>query len=854
MNYVHSYFYILFTISFLIDSIYSGTRKYTSGTIYDNSYYIDLFRVQNNWVQSLFSPGCTKASLNNLLDNNYNNYWVSQEEGTKVRDSTTGQTYNPLKVNLTFTFNRVVSIDKMIYQANSIGSSSPVGFPEELNIYYTASNDDNFVLLDQIKSVATDKKVVFIFSKSVNCRKINLEWKKISESKDSNYKNKGTAKEIIFLYPETKNINSTLINAFDKSDYRELTLSKDWKNISNIKNLSSEVNNYFVVGGFNIFNNVSRILSIYMNNLKYDPKREFSTVEYKMSPINHLKQFGDIESYARNTLKMSRGGTNRQSTGIYAQPRQIIYIYVKAERNTEPLPTIQFSQFIGNRSNWLGSPKKLKLGKNILIADDFEITNNYEIATYPGGPIYISNPYNSSQQGEITVYIEGGVVFPTYRINTNETAYKEILEEWINLVNKDDKIYPDITEFFSNRLILTVKATHAYKIYSQKYSISPQPNLAAWDNYLKNLFTFDGIQFNTNDPYYNIKNNYVNLHIRYAQPYGGGYAGNQHIGIFGQDWIDNSLNFSIKTIGWGFPHEIGHMMDIPERTVVEYSNNMIAKYYYFVLLGNTGEFITDSMKNKIEFLTKDNIDNKLRGCQSSNQADCKGFLYNTKYNYFIFWDLECYLHGYWSKLDNMYRYNNTLPSGIKKDEKFVYFSSIILKLDLGYYFSRWGLSFDGGNTVFDENKTTNVYNDLMNAAEKNGLISRNIQKKFWYYDLTQYDYYGKVGPGCYADKTKYNVQIVEVTKKGENEYVIELPTFNCPHLGYEIYETNTLIGFTTSNTYTDKTVYNSGYKPKYKIIGYDRLLKASKESEYKTYTNANALKSMNLRGILSELN
>ena len=215
MNYVHSYFYILFTISFLIDSIYSGTRKYTSGTIYDNSYYIDLFRVQNNWVQSLFSPGCTKASLNNLLDNNYNNYWVSQEEGTKVKDSTTGQTYNPLKVNLTFTFNRVVSIDKMIYQANSIGSSSPVGFPEELNIYYTVSNDDNFVLLDQIKSVATDKKVVFIFSKSVNCRKINLEWKKISESKDSNYKNKGTAKEIIFLYPETKNINSTLINAFE---------------------------------------------------------------------------------------------------------------------------------------------------------------------------------------------------------------------------------------------------------------------------------------------------------------------------------------------------------------------------------------------------------------------------------------------------------------------------------------------------------------------------------------------------------------------------------------------------------------------------------------------------------------
>ena len=27
-----------------------------------------------------------------------------------------------------------------------------------------------------------------------------------------------------------------------------------------------------------------------------------------MSPINHLKQFGDIENYARYTLKMSRAG------------------------------------------------------------------------------------------------------------------------------------------------------------------------------------------------------------------------------------------------------------------------------------------------------------------------------------------------------------------------------------------------------------------------------------------------------------------------------------------------------------------------------------------------------------------
>ena len=71
----------------------------------------------------------------------------------------------------------------------------------------------------------------------------------------------------------------------------------------------------------------------------------------------------------------------------------------------------------------------------------------------------------------------------------------------------------------------------------------------------------------------------MNIHIRLDQPYGGSYAGNQHSEIFRQDWIDINLNFSMQTIGWEFSHEIGHMIDIPERRVSEYSNNMISKYY-----------------------------------------------------------------------------------------------------------------------------------------------------------------------------------------------------------------------------------------------------------------------------------
>ena len=138
----------------------------------------------------------------------------------------------------------------------------------------------------------------------------------------------------------------------------------------------------------------------------------------------------------------------------------------------------------------------------------------------------------------------------------------------------------------------------------------------------------------------------------------------------------------------------------------------------------------------------------------------------------IWWDLESFHHGYWGKLDNMYRFNNTLPAGITKEEKMVYFSSVVLHMDLGYYFTRWGLSFDKGNTIFNENYASSVYNNLMSTALMKGIIDKRApKKKFWYLDNNQYN--KKLGSGCYYDQTKYNIQIVSVIK-GVQRYTIYL--------------------------------------------------------------------------------
>ena len=111
-----------------------------------------------------------------------------------------------------------------------------------------------------------------------------------------------------------------------------------------------------------------------------------------------------------------------------------------------------------------------------------------------------------------------------------------------------------------------------------------------------------------------------------------------------------------------------------------------------------------------------------------------------------------------------------------------------------------------------------------------------------------------IGLGCYQDKDEYDIQIVSLTSPEANNFALTLPKVKCPgHLGFEIYESGKLIGFTYDYTYTDLTVRsNKNYIPSYSIIAYDRLLDASKESDVREFKRADALKQMNSANPLSE--
>ena len=601
---------------------------YTKGTKYENPEYIDLFRVPNNFISSLFSPGSNKNQISfPFIDENYGNYWISPAEGTKVKDPTTGITYNSLKINITITFTKKVFIKNMIYQAYSVGTYLGIGYPEELNVYYSLQTGSNakFILADNIKTSTTDQKVIFTFTKILECFQICLEWKKIHSVSVSSYSNKATAKEIMFLFPETQNLNSTLLNIYDKNDYRQLTLSQSFKNYKNQNSLNSDLVKYGYNDNMN--NYIKRFIAILKGELKYDPKREFTTSE-DTNKANSIDQRGDVQNYARNILKMAWAGTNRQSTGIYGRANEKITIYAKTSKENDPLPQIQFSQYLGRR-NWLGKINNLKVGKQVLVVDNFTLDDNLEFPTFPGGPAYLINPYTMIEQGEIYVYVEGGTLFPIYNGMINKTEYMQNLIECINLNKKDNLTYFDITELSSSKAMLTVRASDAYRIYSNN-KITPFDTINGWSNFIRKLYVFDGIQFSIVQDYFDMRNEYIKIHYRFAQPYALAYATVEHVGFHTERYIEQAINFNVKQIGWGFAHETGHMMDIKERTASETSNNMISKYYDAVLCGNNTVGVNDHQKNKIKYLTPDVVDNRLRGCNDSNKTNCQGYFKNIK--------------------------------------------------------------------------------------------------------------------------------------------------------------------------------------------------------------------------------
>ena len=834
------FFLLIFILIININRYKFGTvEQLSDDSKYFKLEYYSLFKIPTS-IMTFFANGGEREGfeLSKAFDNNWDTHWRSEgEQGEEYQNPKTGIKYNSLINHIIITFKKTVIIDKILYKTDNCKGCEGIGYPIKLNVFGKLKknsddvldpyDDSDFILIDNITSEATQNRVMFFFEKSIKCDQIKIEWGEM-KTYSPRFPKMTTAREIMFFYPETQFFNETILNLFLEEDYTQMVLNPEFHNLEIIEEI---IDNNKELINFNdeVNNLLQRAKLAIAGGLKFDEKREFTTNQN--ADRNIIRQRGNILSHARNVLKMAMAGTNRQSTGIYALANETITIYATGD-NSDPLPTIVFTQYIGHYSNWIGSSFNLVKGRQTYICDNFNV-NSYEIKVKSGGPIYIINPYTSDEQSQnVKIYIEGGTLFPSFRLGENEDEYKSFLSEYVLIYKNNEDTYLDITELFGYRTMITIQATLANDIY-QNSNKGPLVNLNTWDEYIKKLFIYDGIQYNNSEPYYDIKNTYVNLHIRYAQPFGAAYASSEHIGIFSSGWFGTAIY--AESYGWGFAHEIGHTMDVNERTVSENTNNMISKYdeTYLRKEGSRGEF-SESLKA----LTLDDIDVYKRGCSNDSDDTCKGFFTNLQLNFLVYWYLESFYPGYWGKLDNMYRYNYTLSSGMSRTERFIVFSNLISGIDLGYYFHRWGF-FLNNEGIFNPNGASLIYQKAMEGYINNGTIDNATQLKFWYLDYKEYLYKIEGGEGCYEDQINdYDIQIKNVFYINNTRTILLLPEIKCKgHLGFEIYEHNKLIGFTYDYFFIDTKNYENDYNQEYSIIAFDRKLLQSKKSNIKIRDN-----------------
>lgn len=751
--------------------------------------------------------------LSKAFDRNFNTCFKSaQDNNVNVVDETTKQVLISNFINqIDITFDKIVNLNRLIYGTEN---GTTRGYPTELNLYY--NNGSGWQQICNIKSAETANLVVFDFGATYAIKQFRFEYVKVP----TYHKFQPTAREIIFLQPENE-LFEDYSNLF--TDYTQTHLNSKFSTFEKVLELENQLKqniNYATTQ-----DKFEHAKQVAINKVVYAPQREFST---NASAQNVINQYGNIASYCRNTLQLNAFGTNRQPTGVLAYAGQQISIYVEADAG-DPLPKIRFSQHIGHWSGWLGGELQLSLGKNTFTVPNFK-NANYSIDVPLGGAIYICNPYSAAEQSQnVKVYIEGGALYPVLSATTDEKAFKLQLNQYAKQVQSNPSEVVDIAEIVTDHAILTVTATKANELYA---NFSPNQAVKNWNNFMDQLLEFDGITQDKTNPLFDERNLHINVNIRVVQPWSGAaaYAHTEHVGVY-HSW-QGSLIYG-SGFGWGIPHEIGHMMDNPNRTIGETTNNMFAKYNETVIeqLNARGEFskTTTTLSNDLIF-------------------DATPYFNSNRYNFLIWWYIECWQKGYWANLENCYRGTNaalkqflaldsslqTKINSLGRTEKQVLFSSLVTGIDMGYYFDRWGYSLTNNletDPVFKISTASQTYKDLAALAISNGLVDNTKQPKLWYQTATAY--HNTNTTPIYSSSAAAEIQ--SVTKTATGHSILINHTNNANHLGYEIWQGDDVngfkqIGFSYSNAFTDTTTYQEGYTPTYKVVAVDNTFACSNSS------------------------
>ena len=780
--------------------------------VYDAEY-----RIYSSGIPTTNNGYYASSTPDKCVDNNPATHWE------------TGRAFNASNPPyLEFKFDNIVTLGSIVYGTRK-DSAAGKGFPYSFEIQASLSDSgDNFTT---VVTGGYDTKT----SEYLEIRFSEHDFKRLRFVFTNPAEGWASCREMMFYRADpSDDIMESLF-----LDYNRLTLNNNYNSADKIENLREQVKNNpkYSLSWKAI---LDRAVKVANHEIEYQPEFELST-----DPKSHktIERNGDVVSYARNVLRYNSFVTNRQVTGISAYAGDTVTIYVTGDK-TDKLPKIRFSQAYGYWNSFLGGEIQLSLGVNTFTVPNFK-NSNYKTRYVPAaGPMYIVNPYTKDEQSEnVKVYIEGASTYPVFRLGDDEDTYKAELTEYADRVRADLDHVIDVTELVCNHAIMTVTATRADEIYDTK---SPQENMKNWDTVLHETLAFEGIKFDPKDKYYNKMNEHLNVNYRVNQVWDGGFmfAYTEMIGLYAGASGENTLIYSLNNegkseIGWGLIHEMGHMTDLPDRTIGETTNNMPANFV------NT--YYNQQIRNE------DYI-NIARNLSSSRDWNDNGFNQN-RYNYMVFFLLESYYQGYWGDTDNIYRYvdDRKTWADMTKTERYVYFASLATGVDLGYYFERWGFNMVASEPKFNRKTASSAYQNAIEQAYQDKKIIQN-EVPIWYLDSKEYAYIRDAGltkdkesGRFYTEQDKPQAPFVMKTSDG---YSLSMDAVSATeHLGYEIWEgdgnNKEIIGFTVGNAFTDTHTYKAGYTPTYSVVAYDRVLSHTAFSDNATAQNSTEVCEVN---------
>lgn len=619
-------------------------------------------------------------------------------------------------------------------------------------------------------------------------------------------------------------------------DYTMTALTDEYNSLDKLEAFKATLDN---IDNYQEY--LDRAQMVIQGEVLYNKEREFSTIDGR---AKLLEQYGDVSNYSKNVLKTNYYTSDLMVTGLYGLTGQTITIFVEAD-NTTYLPKVIFTQ---NHGYWQGEwrvERTLKRGINTFvypkIVSDKSVISKDEVQ---GGAIYLKNPYDSnSQNGDVSIYIEGGGFYPTYQLGDDQEKFLGILEEYELMRRKNPTEMLDMAELLPDNALFTTKSSVLYETYIEKKIIDPAENLTLWSNYFKQTFEFNGIALSSesHNSNYSEINKHIRINLRWMTPLAasGAYAYSYHIGIYVQNyWLANYYE-NIRHVNpnsilnpkeyFDIGHEIGHVLDVTPRTMAETTNNVNATFAYLEILKNVATSFQPFSKTF----------NNLASDYTLNYSafDEGRILYTSAdydHNYLIWWYLESIYPNYWADLNNMYRANGYPLSN--KEESLIYYSSLITKRNLTEYFERWGFYMNKTSKVrFEYAKSSEEFKTKMQEAINQGLIDDNAYNHLWYVDNSEYEF------------THKNNQIVDQTYQGSTPEIVSIKQNDTNRtisiynqekdpnlLGYEVLSSvddinYKIAGFTYTTSFVDTNHYNTA--PFYKVRAVNRFFNVSLDSK-----------------------